>query len=263
MQVIKMKTAIFFDVDGTMFDNEHQCIHPSTRYLIETLAKDDRYVLGLATGRSLEQLDAIKDIRDYFKVKIVINGAVSYIDNDFVYGRPIDVKDCEAVLKYANSIHTGIGFIGKDRHCVTMNNETVREALRDFSMAMPEVNPTFYLEEPVYQIWVFSDNRALIDKFKQKFSHLRIFNWHKDGADIVHPEVSKGDAITHLKPLLGVDQVIAFGDGENDVEMIQTANIGVAMGNTRSEALKKGATLIAPRIDEDGLFQAAKQLNLL
>jgi len=35
------------------------------------------------------------------------------------------------------------------------------------------------------------------------------------------------------------------------------------MGNTRSEALKKGATLIAPRIDEDGLFQAAKQLNLL
>ncbi len=258
-----MKTALFFDVDGTMFDNEKQMIHPSTRYLIETLAKDDRYILGLATGRSLEQLDAIREIRDLFQVKIVINGAVAYINNDFVYGRPINLKDCEAVSKFAHSIHTGIGFIGKDRHVVTLNNETVREALRDFSMPMPLVNPTFYLEEPVYQIWVFSDNRALVDQFKQKFSHLRIFNWHKDGADIVHPEVSKGDAITHLKPLLGFDRVIAFGDGENDVEMIQTANIGVAMGNTRSEALKKGATLIAPRIDEDGLYLAAKTLNLI
>lgn len=258
-----MKTALFFDVDGTMFDNEQQVIHKSTRYLIETLSKDDRYILGLATGRSLEQLGAISELKDFFQVKIVINGAVAYINNEFVYGRPIDPKDCEAVLKYANSINTGIGFIGRDKHTVTMNNESVREALRDFSMAMPEVNPTFYLEEPIYQIWLFSDNRALVDKFKQKFSHLRIFNWHKDGADIVHPEVSKGDAITHLKPLLGVDKVIAFGDGENDVEMIQTADIGVAMGNTRSEVLKKSATLIAPRIDEDGLYQAALKLNLL
>ena len=258
-----MKTALFFDVDGTMFDNERQCIHPSTRYLIETLAKDERYILGLATGRSLEQLGAISEIRDLFQVKIVINGAVAYIKENFVYGRPIDVKDCEAVLKYANSIHIGIGFIGKDKHVVTMNNETVRDALRDFSMVMPEVDPTFYLAEPVYQIWVFSDNRALVDKFKQKFNYLRIFNWHKDGADIVHPLVSKGDAINHLKPLLGFDKVIAFGDGENDVEMIKVADVGVAMGNTRSEALKKGATLIAPRIDEDGLYQAAKTLNLL
>lgn len=258
-----MKTALFFDVDGTLFDNERQCIHPSTKYLIETLAKDERYILGLATGRSLEQLEAISEIRNHFQVKIVINGAVSYIKQEFVYGRALDIKDCEAVLKYANSLKTGIGFIGKDRHAVTIDNETVREALRDFSMSMPEVNPLFYLEEPVYQIWLFSDNRALVDQFKRKFSHLRIFNWHKDGADIVHPEVSKGDAISHLKPLLGIEKVIAFGDGENDIEMISTATIGVAMGNTRSEALKKGATLIAPRIHEDGLYLACKQLNLL
>lgn len=258
-----MKTALFFDVDGTMFDNEQQRVHPSTKYLIETLAKDERYILGLATGRSLEQLEAISEIRDYFKVKIVINGAVSYLQNEFVYGRPLDIEDCAAVLKYANSIQTGIGFIGKDRHAITMNNETVREALRDFSMTLPEVNPLFYLEEPVYQIWLFSDNRTLVDQFKRKFSKLKIYNWHKDGADIVHPDVSKGDAIRHLKSLLNVDKVIAFGDGENDVEMIQTADIGVAMGNTRSDLLRKSATVVAPRIDEDGLLFAAKQLNLL
>jgi len=60
---------------------------------------------------------------------------------------------------------------------------------------------------------------------------------------------------------LGVlpEEVAAFGDGENDLEMIQYAGLGVAMGNA-VPLLKQAADLVAPACDEDGAARVLEQL---
>ena len=60
-----------------------------------------------------------------------------------------------------------------------------------------------------------------------------------------------------LKP----EQVMAFGDGENDIEMIEYAGFGVAMGNACPGA-KAAADYVAPGNDEDGVAKTIEEFLL-
>ena len=55
---------------------------------------------------------------------------------------------------------------------------------------------------------------------------------------------------------------MAFGDGDNDIDMIKHAGIGVAMGNA-IETLKKNADYITDDVNEDGLYNALLHFNVL
>ena len=72
--------------------------------------------------------------------------------------------------------------------------------------------------------------------------------------------VNKGECLLYLGRLLGIsrDEIMAFGDGGNDVSMIRAAGIGVAMENSIPEA-KKAADIIAPSNDEDGVARVIER----
>ena len=65
---------------------------------------------------------------------------------------------------------------------------------------------------------------------------------------------TKGKALKMLCAALGIDvrDTLAFGDGTNDLDMIQTAGVGVAMGNAVEE-VKQAADWVAPRNVENGV----------
>lgn len=78
----------------------------------------------------------------------------------------------------------------------------------------------------------------------------------------VYPRgVSKGKAIAQLAASFGIDQadVIAIGDGINDVEMLEYAGLGVAMGNACPEA-KQVANRVTARQEEDGVALFLEEL---
>ena len=55
---------------------------------------------------------------------------------------------------------------------------------------------------------------------------------------------------------------MAFGDGENDLEMLKAVKIGVAMGNGE-EQVKRIADYVSSDIDADGIFNACKHYKLI
>ena len=59
-----------------------------------------------------------------------------------------------------------------------------------------------------------------------------------------------------------MEDTIAFGDGGNDITMIEHAAIGVAMGNA-NEGVKKIADYITDDVDNDGIFNALKHFNII
>ena len=75
--------------------------------------------------------------------------------------------------------------------------------------------------------------------------------------EMIAPGLSKGIALAALADTLGVgrDQVIAIGDEENDVSMLQWAGLGLAMGNA-PESVKRMADAVIPSVDEDGVAWA-------
>lgn len=70
--------------------------------------------------------------------------------------------------------------------------------------------------------------------------------------EIVPKTVSKANAIRQLKDLLGIDYIVAFGDGKNDIEMFEIADESYAVENAVDE-LKEIATGIIGCNDADGV----------
>ena len=82
--------------------------------------------------------------------------------------------------------------------------------------------------------------------------------------DITLKGVTKGDAITELIEKLGIDKkdTYAFGDADNDVEMMQAVGTGIAMGR-HSEKVGEVASMVTGTVKEEGITMALKKLGLI
>jgi Cof subfamily protein (haloacid dehalogenase superfamily) len=91
---------------------------------------------------------------------------------------------------------------------------------------------------------------------------VRVLFSHPHGMDIL-PDSSKSEALAWLAAHLGIaqHQVIAIGDGDNDVDMLAWAGLGVAMDNGTPNA-RAAADVIAPPFDADGVAWAVEQYLL-
>ena len=258
-----MKKAVFFDVDGTLFDNKNQKVPEKTIETLKRLKQNPNIILGLATGRSHTQLDAINEVKDLFEYRILINGALAFKGDEIIYQNKIEQSLVNEFVQYLDEREVATGYVSLDGYSISAYNENVQESLDDYQMMVPKPDKTYHLNRDIYQMWIFDGRKEIISDAMKDFSNLTIYPWHRHGADVLSKTSNKGNALNAIKPYLGVDQVICFGDGLNDFELIQNADIGVVMNNSRSEALKQLATLVAPDIDQDGIYHACIKLGLI
>jgi len=102
-------------------------------------------------------------------------------------------------------------------------------------------------------------HRQAVQQFGQR---TRVLFSHPYGLDIM-PHSSKSQALGWLAARLDIPQedVLAVGDGDNDVDMLAWAGLGVAIGDGTPAALEQ-ADVIAPPFDQDGLAWAIQQYIL-
>jgi hydroxymethylpyrimidine pyrophosphatase-like HAD family hydrolase len=76
--------------------------------------------------------------------------------------------------------------------------------------------------------------------------------------------ITKATGMQHYLDYRGMsrDDTVAIGDGTNDFEMIEFANIGIAMGNACDE-LKRRADMVTLSINDDGIYHAFTKLGLI
>lgn len=257
-----MKRAVFFDVDGTLFDNKNQNVPASAIEAIKKLKDNPNVILGLATGRSANQLEAIDEIKHLFEYKILINGAVAYKNDELIYENKIEEKMVNEFVNYLDALEVATGYVSLEGYSVSRHTKCVKDSLDDYQMFIPAANPRYHLDKHIYQLWIFDDRKEIVQAAIDNFKGLRIFPWHKNGADVLNITSNKGNALLAIKEAIGANEIICFGDGLNDFELIDVADIGVVMNNAGSQALKDKADMIAPNIDEDGIYKACIKLGL-
>lgn len=81
--------------------------------------------------------------------------------------------------------------------------------------------------------------------------------------ELINKQFNKGTAVRRMAEAAGIpmSDTIAFGDSMNDLEMIETAALGICMENG-SETLKQHADEVCPAVDDDGLYKAFAWHNL-
>ena len=99
---------------------------------------------------------------------------------------------------------------------------------------------------------------------EEKFPHVKITRSSPYSADIISADQSKLKGIAHLGEVFGFElsEVMAFGDSENDLEMLSGVGIGVAMGNGEDE-LKDQATHVTDTNNQNGIAKALSHYGLI
>ncbi|MGL4337673.1 MAG: Cof-type HAD-IIB family hydrolase [Turicibacter sp.] len=253
------KSLILFDIDGTLLQSDINQIPESTLLAISKLDKAG-HDLGIATGRPLYLVDnKIKELP--FNVFITSNGQHILYNNELIYENPIPKEVVQDLLEEAKKLEVPIGLMSSNLYTVTKETEEVKTSFERVSMPMPDLIPDLHEKESILQAWFFSDK---FDALQQKYNkELRFYPWIEFGADIVPVNGSKAEGIKYLVSHLEEvpKRIITFGDGANDIEMLELADIGVAMGNA-SDAVKLKANFVTKSIDEDGVYHACQALEL-
>ena len=250
---------ILFDIDGTLLHNETNRIPKSTIQAIQQL-KAAGHQLAIATGRSF--LEVGEQVRNLpFEMFITANGQYIVCHGKTVYEGPILASTVQRLVDEAKQMGIELGFVTPTKMGITNINKQMEVGFNYFSMPIPEIIPTLYQEEAILQVWFFSERFGeLADKFKEE---LQFVPWVSSGADVLPVGASKAEGIKRLIKHLEVEpqQIIVFGDGHNDIEMLKFADIGVVMGQA-AEEVKKHADFITKPVDEEGIYYACQQLNL-
>lgn len=268
-----MKKLIALDIDGTLFNKDKE-ISPKTQ---EALRKTQERgnILVLASGRPVSGLLALAEKLEMKKHQGKIcayNGgqAIDCVTGNVIASNTIPVETAREFLGFLEqypvtpvvddgySIYTNdpdgfqIGYESQSNHLNIQKVERICEAVT-FSPAKILIAAPKEILETVIE--------DLMQPYAKKLSFTRSAPFYLEATPV---GVNKAGTLKTICDSCGISQkdVIAFGDAENDVEMITFAGTGIAMGNA-VEALKKIADMVTASNNEDGIAAALEQLELV
>lgn len=256
------RKMIAFDIDGTLLDSKKRPLDSTFEALKEL--RNHGHMITIATGRSrFHARDLILELgcANY----ILCNGAAAFMDHEQVYKNTLDKAALARFVEKADSLGIDTAFVGLDtiKRASSFNVEVMEEVMHSFGAVLPEEERDFYKNHDVYQALAYYD-ASLEGRFDEVFKEFRFVRWHTNSVDVVPNNGSKAATILNLAERVGIkkEDIIAFGDGMNDREMLKTAGIGVAMGNA-AEGIQEIADLVTATNDEDGIWKALKELKLI
>lgn len=252
---------IFFDIDGTLVDMKTKCI---TEKMLETLRSlhERKIILCLATGRSPISLPHFEGVS--FDVFLTYNGSYCYNHERTILSRPIPTADVKNLIRNAQSLQRPAALASKGR--IAANGKD-QDLIDYFAFAKQTVNIAddfeTFAEEEIYQVMLGCRE----DDYPQLMHNVlnaKITAWWDRAVDIIPAASGKGVGIEKILEYYQLDRshALAFGDGNNDLEMLQAVGWGVAMGNA-SEALKAIADEVCGSAAEDGIYHYCLEHDLI
>lgn len=138
----------------------------------------------------------------------------------------------------------------------------VLEGIGSLKTDYPETDDLFYEGKEIFQLLLFCQDEE--EKAYAAFPEFDLVRWHELSTDVLPHGGSKAEGIKKVIERLPFDigDTYAFGDGLNDLQMIEYVGTVVAMGNAVPE-LKEIADFVTKPVDEDGIAYAVKELGLL
>lgn len=271
-----MGKAIFFDIDGTLV-NFRGRMSASTKNALRQVQRNGHRIV-ICTGRSVCQVYPwLLDMQ--FDGIIAAAGAYVECDGKIIYEHHMEGAAFLATLDLLERVDASYAAQTKDAILVTTDNKS-RLLDRAIAMGMDgyavdQFSKSLQIDDQItgrkdIEKFAFFDALITTSEIKEALSDycdvtlISLENPTERAGEIVCKGINKSLGMQKYIEHTGNarEETIAFGDGANDIEMIEFAHVGIAMGNAIEE-LKKRADYVTAGIDEDGIEYALKKLGLL
>ena len=252
---------VFFDVDGTITNFEDGSISNSTKEAIKVLKEKGLQVVA-ATGRPLSMCNEIEELGiDTF---ITANGAYVKHNEKVIHKVPMDKRIVQEVVEFASVQNDALSFYSEDFSMNGIKNENILQALKE-TLSLneyPYINQQIFNHE-LFLMCLFANDNT-VDRYVERFPDLTFKRWHPFILNVLQEDISKSLAIIKVLEYFNLDksEAIAFGDGENDIDMLELVGLGIAMENGH-EKLKMVADFVTKKSSEDGIAFALKKFGVI
>ena len=257
-----MIKAVFFDVDGTLVSHKSKSVPESAKSALEILRKKGIKVF-LSTGRHIRELKKLPTNDIKFDGYVLLNGQIGLDENqNMIFSHAFEEDDVKVLLDIFHKKEYPFVLVNKDGHYMNFVNEFVEIAMEGVSSPIPPIRE--YQGEDLYQATVFILPEE-DESFQSKLpAGCKMARWGTHGADIIAARGGKAVGMQFFSKLLGIlpEEIMAFGDAQNDIDMLKYAGNGIAMGNAE-ECLKDVADYVTTDVDDNGVWNALCKYGIL
>ncbi|WP_053956694.1 Cof-type HAD-IIB family hydrolase [Inediibacterium massiliense] len=266
-----MYKLIVSDMDGTLLNSKNIVSEENKRAFQKLI--DQNIHIAIATGRIYTSAKVYAKYLDVVTPIIACNGAiVKDLKNDeILYESYMKKEDVLNVIEICKKYGLYYQFYNEDTFFTeklaysSLKYSEWNKTLKEEDRVRIEVIQDGYQyiqnhDEKIYKMSLMSDDQNVLREARKELESIQTLeiskSWYNN-IEVMNKGVSKGNAIEQLAKSLGVKQeeIISFGDNENDISMLTYAGLGVAMGNSE-EIVKKSADYVTSTNDEDGVAKA-------
>lgn len=236
------------DLDGTLYNSNKDFSKENLDAI--TYFKNNGGRFSLSTGRNWQYAKRLEEKGISCNAPIItMNGAMIYdIQKEkILYHNPMDIEKIRCIREFDEE---------HKKHCIDIAYHS-----KDVVQSLDEI------EDGVLYKVVFACNNPEVakivrrnaeDKFSDNFS---VINGWDAGVEILHKNSSKGECIKKIREFFDkpVDKIVCVGDYENDISMLQNADLGYAVANAIPE-VKAVASRVTVSNDEHALAAIINEL---
>ena len=256
---------IAMDFDGTLLRDD-KTIGDATKNILK-IYKDLGYLIVGVTARTLQSIKDVVSL-DIFNYLIINNGVSIYnVDtNDMNYQGSIDKENAKIITEEMEDFCFQIDYVTDNIYYIYINNKNNNlDFIRD-------INNIEEIDEPIARINLFLKDKVSVTDYyeliKSKYNDINCFIMQDSGSSdkwlVLNPKgVNKANTLKELGKIenISLDEMIFFGDGLNDLEVMEEVGLSVAMGNALDE-IKAKAKEVTETNNEDGIVKFLdKKLN--
>ena len=257
-----MIKAIFLDIDGTMVSfNTHRVPENTRQALCEARSKGIK--VFVATGRHYTDINNLGELE--FDGYITLNGGYCFIGEQVIFKKHIPHEDVAAFIRYGEDVEPiPCFFVEADRVSANMEDEYVANMMKLVKFEPRPIVPAHeFLNKEIFQLTAFFP----IEREEEIMKYLPgciATRWYPTFADVVSRGVDKSVGLEKIGEYFGlaVDEIMALGDGGNDISMLRYAGTGVAMDNANEE-VKQAADYVTTSVDDDGVGNAFRHFGVI
>lgn len=269
------RKVLFLDIDGTLVDFHGEL--PDSAGMALEMARKKGHSLVLCTGRT--KIQVYPWLLDYgFAGMITGAGAQVETEDCLISRRQIDQEQLAGAVEFFESIRAPYYLQAENaiyapqwcidcRTAVFQGKVSEEEREKRFGAVTRDDCP--HLRKDVEKLAYYQSvkslrevREAMGEYFTVEASSFQLIN-ASDG-EVTVRGIDKVYGMQRYLEFagLGREDCVAFGDGPNDLGMLEYAGIGVAMGNAGGD-LKEKADLVTAPIDADGLYRAFETLGII